>query len=235
MKTLRKSFLLSLPVLALAAAPAWAEGVVNPAHGWDRLWEHVLIDLFIIGIFFGLLAVYFLIRYRAKGPNDVGKGPKLTAAQAVSWALLPAALFMADDFFLAANGWSLFSVYRAVPADALEIKVTGYQWYWEFDYGNGVVTQELHVPVGKPVVLRMTGADVIHSFALADYRVKVDVAVLKVESDKPLKTVVTCSMYCGQAHSKMYADVVAVPAEEYHAWLENQTRHAQAANNGSKG
>ncbi|RAU20869.1 hypothetical protein CU669_16495 [Paramagnetospirillum kuznetsovii] len=238
MPSLRRLMAVAVP-MAMAAAPAMANGG-TPHSQWDHLWGHVLLDLVVIGVVFGLGALWMMFRYRAKSPDDVGTGPKLTKAQAIGWALLPAAIFMADDFFLAAKGWSLFTVYRSAPADAMEIKVTGYQWYWEFDYGNGVVTQELKVPVGKPVVLRMTSPDVIHSFGLAEYRVKEDLMPGRVSwlwfvADKPGKTVATCTMYCGLAHSKMYSDVVAVPASEFHAWMESKVRQARATTDSSRG
>jgi cytochrome c oxidase subunit 2 len=212
----------------------------TPHAQWDHLWDHVLIDLLIIGVVFGFAALWMMFRFRATSPDQVGRGPRLTKAQAIGWALIPAAIFMADDFYLAAKGWSLFSVYRAPPADSMEIKVTAYQWYFEYDYGNGVVTQELKIPVGKPVVLRMTSPDVIHAVQLAEYRVKEDVMPGRVSflwfvADKPAKSVVTCTMYCGMAHSRMFSEMAAVPAAEFHAWMEAQVKHATAAADSSKG
>lgn len=240
MNRLFKLLLPVVPVLIFATAPAFAAEPPNPAAGWDRLWDELLVDLWVLGGVFALGAIYMMIRYRARPGNTVGNGPKLTAAQALGWMLIPAAIFMADDFFLAAKGWTLFGIYRNVPADALEVKVTGRQWSWDFDYGNGVTSDTLKVPVGKPVVLRMTSDDVVHSFAMSEYRVKEDtipgrVTYLWFIAEKPGKTVATCTMYCGLAHSHMFADVEAVPAAEFHAWIDDQTRHAQAAAKGSEG
>lgn len=234
MKFRSRSLLIALPALALSASPAFASPGPNPAVGWDDLWFHVLVDIFAIGIVFAIGAVYMMVRYRSRGPGEVGRAPRLTRGQALAWALVPTAIFVADDFYLAGKGWSLFEVYRNPPADAMEVKVTGYQWYWEFDYGNGVVKQELKVPVGKAVVLRMIGSDVVHSFALTDFRVKEDVMPGRVtylwfRADKPIKTQVTCTMYCGLNHSRMFAPVEAVPPEQFHAWLDDQTRLAHAA------
>ena len=165
--------LLWLVVVAVSTVPAWAAeeaehaaaGVaLTPAKRWDILWDHVLIDLFVIGVVFGIAALYMLMKYKAKSPTDVGTASKLNFSQAVAWALIPVAIFVADDFYLAAQGWALWGVYRRVPDNALEIKAIGHQWYWEYDYGNGVVTQDLKVPQGRPVVLRMHSEDVIHDF-----------------------------------------------------------------------
>ncbi len=89
-------------------------------------------------IVFGLIAIYLLIRYRAKSPDQVGEPVQSEQRAMWAWALIPAALFMADDFLLAGKGWTLWNIQRTVPSNALEVKVTGIQWSFEFDYGNGV-------------------------------------------------------------------------------------------------
>lgn len=213
------------------ALPALAAEIPDPVAGWDRLWRELVIDLLVIGVVFGVAAAWMLWRYRAKNPDDVGQAPKLTKVQALSWALIPSAIFMADDFFLSANGWTLWNIYRRVPENALEIKVTGHQWFWEFDYGNGVTNESLVVPENHPVALRMTSKDVIHSFFMPEYRVKEDVMPGRVTyiwflPKKAGKTVATCTEFCGLAHAAMFTEVQVLPQPEYLAWL--QTRMAQA-------
>ena len=233
--------LLWLGLVVATAVPVWASeeaghaaGVeLTPAKRWDILWDHVLIDLLVIGVVFGLAALYMLIKYKAKNPTDVGQGPKLSGWQSVAWALIPVAIFVADDFYLAAQGWTLWGIYRRVPENALEIKAIGHQWYWEFDYGNGVVTQELKVPQGRPVVLRMHSEDVLHDFYLPKYRVKEDVMPGRITyvwfmPDEVTETLVTCTMYCGAAHSQMYGKVSVVPPEKFASWFETATKAAEA-------
>jgi cytochrome c oxidase subunit 2 len=217
--------LLTSPALA-------AEKIISPTDAWNKTWDHILIDLWVIGIVFGLIAVYFLIRYRAKSPDQVGEPVKLSNAQMWAWALIPSALFMADDFLLSAKGWSLWNIQRTVPSNALEVKVTGLQWSFEFDYGNGIVsTDEMVVPVGQPVVLRMTANDVIHSFGLADYRLKEDLLPGRITymwfyPDKPLETQVVCMEFCGAAHANMTTPVKAVPKAEFDAWIAKHKKTA---------
>lgn len=214
----------------LFAASAHAQSAPGPgdapdtALGWDHLWNEVLIDLYVIGIIFGVAAIYMLIKYRATSPEQVGTAPKLSMANAIGWALIPAAIFMADDFYLAAKGWTLWEHQRNVPEDAMEVKVTGYQWYWEFEYEDGTVTEELKVPVGTPVVLRMTSEDVIHSFGLPNYRLTEDVMPGRItyiwfNPVREVETVVTCREFCGVSHSEMFTTVSAVPPAEFEAWL----------------
>ena len=141
---------------------------------WNEIWTEVLYDLLLIGVPFGLAALYMMIRYRAKSPGQVGQAVNLSPAATWGWILIPCALFLADDLLLFGKGWTLWNVQRVVPQNAVEVKVTGHQWYFDFDYGKGVTDSELVVEVGKPVVLRMTSDDVIHSFGLTEYRLKED-------------------------------------------------------------
>ena len=96
--------------LAAAAQATWAENAIkDPAAGWDRLWFEVLVDITVLGVAFALVTAWFILRYRRRNPNEVGRAEKLTAAAAVGWTVIPMFIFMADDFFLAANGWQLWN------------------------------------------------------------------------------------------------------------------------------
>ena len=233
-------------VLALAGAtagsPAWASPgggkIVNPTEAWNHVWTEVLWDLWIIGIAFGIAAVYMLIKFRAKSPDAVGTAKPLSLEKALAWSLVPAALFMADDFLLAAKGWSLWNIQRTVPAGAMEVKVTGNQWYFEYDYGNGVTDTDLVVPVGKPVVLRMTSNDVIHSFGLTEYRLKEVIMPGRITHiwflpDKPLESHVVCVEFCGNSHSEMFNKVKAVAQSDWDGWMNKKREKKKKAELGT--
>lgn len=209
----------------MAATPVLASGKLkykNVEH-LDALWNQTLIELWIIGLVFSIVALYWLFKYRAKHPDDVGQLPKLTKGQAVAWIIIPAAVFLAVDFFMAAKGWAVWNEFRRVPEDAMEVKVTGSQWYWEFEYEGELLSEELVVPAETPIVLRMTASDVIHSFFIPDFRVKEDlmpgrVTYLWFYPDKPGEHVATCAEYCGTAHAGMWTTVRVVSQKEYDAW-----------------
>jgi len=227
----------ALAALIMAAAPALAqeEGYErDPAAGWDILWHEIVIDITVIGVIFSLAAIYMVWKYRAKSEDEVGHAPKLSKAAAWGWVLIPASIFMADDFFLSAKGWTLWNDYRRIPDEAQEIRVYAYQWYWEFDYGDGIYTEELVVPKGQPVVLRMTSEDVIHSLYIPEFRVKEDVMPGRVTYVwfNPTKTgeyVHTCTEYCGTAHAEMYTNVRVVEQAEYDEWFNQMKEEAKAA------
>ncbi|MBF0628768.1 MAG: cytochrome c oxidase subunit II [Magnetococcales bacterium] len=231
--------------LGLSATMAGAGEKVampDPAASWNTLWHHVLLDLFIIGIIFLAAGLYWVWKYRATRPNQIGEGPKLSKIAAISFAVVPSFLFMADDFFLAAKGWTVWNEYRNVPRNAMEVKVTGSMWSWNFEYENGVTTsfvvdskegEGLVVPLGKPVVLRMTSTDVVHSFFLPDYRVKEDlmpgrVTYLWFNPSKTGETLATCAEFCGNRHSFMWTKVKVVPQAEFDVWVAKQKQGAGA-------
>ena len=218
-------------LLAAAAPVAWAaDPIRDPAAGWDRLWFEVLVDISILGIVFALITAYFIIRYRRRSADEVGRAGKLTVAAAVGWTVIPMFVFMADDFFLAANGWQLWNTYRQPPADRLEIKLESGMYSWDYTYPNGVQAQNvLKVPAGKPVLLRMTSRDTIHSHFIPDFRVKEDsmpgrVTYLWFYPQKPGEHIVTCAEYCGIMHSYMVGKVVVVPEAEFTAWYTQEEK-----------
>jgi cytochrome c oxidase subunit II len=226
MRKLRNRLVLGSLALLPGSLPALAaeSKILSPTHMWNEIWTEVLYDLLLIGVPFGLAALYMMIRYRAKSPGQVGEAVNLSPAAVWGWILIPCALFLADDLLLFGKGWTLWNVQRVVPQNAVEVKVTGHQWYFDFDYGNGVTDSELVVEVGKPVVLRMASDDVIHSFGLTEYRLKEDlipgrITYLWFLPDAPKETQVDCMEFCGTGHSQMATKVRALPTADFQAWL----------------
>jgi cytochrome c oxidase subunit 2 len=207
-------------------APA---AIKDPAAGWDHLWREVIIDITIIGVLFAIITAWLLWRYRRRPGNETGHAPKLSPAAAVAWVVIPAFVFLSDDLFIAANGWQLWNTYREVPADRLEIQLETGMYSFDYTYPNGVRTQnELKVPAGKPVLLRMTSRDTLHNHFIPDFRVKEDAMpgritylwFLPKEAGK--EHVVTCASYCGVMHSYMASKIVVLTPEDYKAWYEQE-------------
>jgi len=224
------------PVLLLAAtrfAEAGEYGgagrIRDPASGWNHLWNEVIIDITVIGVVFALVMAWFLFRYRRRpGGPEVGSQPRLSPAAAVGWVVIPVFVFLSDDLFVAANGWSLWNDYRTVPADRLEIALESGMYSWDYTYPNGVrVQNELRVPAGKPIMLRMTSRDTLHSHWIPDFRVKEDsmpgrVTYMWFYPDKPGEHVITCGAYCGIMHSYMAGKLIVMPPADYQAWLDQE-------------
>ena len=112
------------------------------------------------------------------------------------------------------------------PSDALVIEVVGHQFWWEVRYPDqGVtVTNELHLPVGRPINLQLTSADVIHSFWVPALAGKLDLLpdrtnTLVLEADEAGVHRSRCAEFCGLEHTRMVLTVVAEPEERFAAWV----------------
>lgn len=225
------SFVATAMLAGSVPATAVAAEAPNTAAGWDHLWTEVMVDITLMGIVFAALTIYFMFKYRRKDAAEEGSPPTLSAASAVGWALIPAFIFMADDFFLAAKGWQLWNEYRTVPESRLEVKLESGMYSWDYTYPNGVTTQnELIVPAGTPIMLRMTSRDTIHSHFIPDFRIKEDsmpgrITYIWFKPQEPGEHLVTCAEYCGIFHSYMYGKVIVKSQADFDAWY----RDAEAA------
>src|SRR5258705_6952378 len=134
---------------------------------------------FLIGIsvFFSLLiaglVILFAVKYRRHADSDpVPKPATGGVALEVAWSVIPLAISMVIFFW----GASLFFTINRPPDDALEIYVVAKQWMWKLQHLEGQrEINELHIPLGRAVRLKMTSEDVIHSFFVPAFRVKQDV------------------------------------------------------------
>jgi cytochrome c oxidase subunit II len=118
------------------------------------------------------------------------------------------------------------SVPTTAPSDALVIEVVGHQFWWEVRYPEQGVTvrDELHLPVGRPVNLQLSSADVIHSFWVPELAGKIDMLpdytnTLVLEADRPGVYLNRCAEFCGLEHTRMVMTVVAEPEEQFVAWV----------------
>jgi cytochrome c oxidase subunit 2 len=115
---------------------------------------------------------------------------------------------------------------------ALQISVRGEQWWWRVVYANGAgrrieSANELRIPVGRPVELELTSADVIHSFWVPRLAGKLDMipgrkTVLRLAATTPGTSRGQCAEYCGGAHALMSFYVVALPEPEFDTWLAHE-------------
>jgi cytochrome c oxidase subunit 2 len=117
----------------------------------------------------------------------------------------------------------------SVPPEALVIEVVGHQFWWEVRYPDAGVTatNELHLPVGRPVNLQLSSADVIHSFWVPALAGKLDLLpdrtnTLVLQADEPGRHRSRCAEYCGLEHTRMVLTVVAEPEERFAAWVADR-------------
>jgi cytochrome c oxidase subunit 2 len=122
---------------------------------------------------------------------------------------------------------------RTSSTDALTIEVVGHQWWWEVTYPDRdpsrrvSTANEIHVPVGRPVVLKLASRDVIHSFWAPNLHGKRDLipgreTTLAFQPERPGVYHGQCAEYCGAQHAHMAFEVVAEPEDAFQAWLLRQ-------------
>lgn len=178
-------------------------------------------------IFFFIIVIgtlFFVLRYRKKS----GETSKLTSgfshnlALELIWSVIPAMIFMGMFVWGARAYLQMF----VIPANAMEIQVTGQQWSWLFTYPGGAKSEKLVVPKGRPVKMRLSSRDVIHSFFVPDFRVKMDAlpnrySSLWFQSDHLGEYDYYCTEYCGQQHSRMTGTLNVVSSADFERWIDD--------------
>jgi len=128
-------------------------------------------------------------------------------------------------------GYSLLLYVEGTPddhEDAMEVKVEGFQFGWQYEYPNGQEADELRVPAGEVVVLNVTSRDVWHNYAVPEYRAKTDAIPgqytttwLQTEEDDAGETHrAVCYELCGAGHSNMREDIHVMGQEEFDEWYD---------------
>ncbi len=112
--------------------------------------------------------------------------------------------------------------------DSFTIKVTGYQYYWSYEYDSGInytstAGEPLVIPVGVPVVLEVTSGDVFHSFALPDHRIKIDAIPGRsisgwVNAEDTGNYPMRCFELCGDFHADMIGELEVMELADFEVW-----------------
>ena len=177
-------------------------------------------------VFFVLVisfTAFFVFKYRRRGEKQLTSGVDHNLKLEVLWTVIPTILVIIVFVW----GFRTYLKMNVAPRDALEIKATGQKWFWTFDYQNGANSlNDLYVPVSQPVKLLMSSQDVIHSFFVPDFRVKMDVlpnryTITWFEALNVGEYDIYCTEYCGKGHSEMLGKVMVLSKEDYALWLEN--------------
>ena len=132
----------------------------------------------------------------------------------------------------------LTAVIEPAPATALRVDITAKQWWWRVRYhvdGEDIETaNEIRLPVGQRIAIRLTSLDVIHSFWVPSLAGKMDmfpgrVTQLAIEPTRVGTFRGACAEYCGESHALMRFVVVVTEEHEFRTWLAQQARPAEPA------
>ncbi len=176
-------------------------------------------------LFISGLIVAFAIRYRKTAKVDRSNAPTHSMPLELFWSSVTLVIFMGIFFWSA----TIFFNLQRPPDDAMEVQVLGKRWMWKLQHPNGRrEINELHVPVGQAVKLKMTSEDVIHSFYVPAFRIKADLLPGRYtstwfEATKVGTYHLFCAEYCGTKHSQMLGSIVVMEPHDFQAWLGGDT------------
>lgn len=220
------------------------EGVTPLKHDATFFHNVILLPIItVITLFVLALLVWVIVRYNKKANPTPAKWSHNTAIEVV-WTIVPVLILM----FIAIFSFRLLYAYHDMPKPYMTVKATGYQWYWGYEYpDNGIsefvsnilpedkakaqkvpyllaTTEPLVVPVGKPIRVQVTGADVIHAFAVPAFGIISDAVPGRLNEtwftiEKPGVYYGNCRELCGVDHAYMPIEVRAVSQAEFDAWV----------------
>ena len=238
-------------VALVAGGAAFAEQLGQPAPWEFRLQEsaspvmdsiasfhgYLSVLITLITLFVMVLLAIVIVKFNAK-TNPVPSKTTHNTLIEVAWTLIPVLILVS----VAVPSFRLLFEELDIPKADLTVKATGKQWYWTYAYpDNGkfefdsllaadkmprllAVDNELVVPVNKVVRVQVTGADVIHSFAVPAFGIKIDAIPGRLNETwfKATKTGMfygQCSELCGKDHAFMPISVRVVTDQEFTAWV----------------
>ncbi len=177
-----------------------------------------------IAVFFTVLIfltiIVFAIKYR-RSVHPQAEQIEGSLAIEITWTVIPLGIVMVIFIW----GAAVYYSYASPPKDSLRIYGVAKQWMWKFQHSDGQrEIDELHVPVGRDVSVTLISQDVIHSFFVPAFRVKMDVLpnryrTVWFRATRTGTYHLFCAEYCGTAHSGMIGDVVVMEPADYEAWL----------------
>lgn len=207
-------------------------GVVtlNPFSPQAAAISHLFVAILIIlGLIFALVAglvIFAIVRYRdrpgASEPRQVFGSRRLE----IAWTIAPIVLLALIAVFMI----------RAIEASdppvgdqQPDLRVTGHQWWWEVQYpkSGAITANEIHIPVGKAMLVQVDSADVIHDFWVPELARKIDAVPghinnVWIRADNPGVYQGVCAEFCGSEHTWMRMIVVAEQQSDFDAWQNAQ-------------
>jgi cytochrome c oxidase subunit 2 len=191
-----------------------------------------IVTLAICAVIFSLvtgLIVYSLVKFRwREGEAD----PHQTAGNKtveIIWTVIPVVIVV----LLFAMTVHAMQIADPPPPAHPDLIVVGHQWWWEAQYpkSGAIVANEIHIPVGIPMSVRLDSTDVLHEFWVPQLTRKMTTVPhannhVWLEADKAGTYEGVCSEYCGTQHAWMRFLVVAQPQAEFDAWQKAQLASA---------
>jgi cytochrome c oxidase subunit II len=214
------------------------ESAAGEANTIDTLYDVLLICSVPVFVLVMTIAIYSVVRFRAK-PGDMGDGAPIhgNTRLEIIWVTIPFVMVTA----LAIYGWIVLDDLEAKQKNEMVVNVTGQQFTWTFEYpSEKLQSNELVLPVDRPIQFKIKTKDVIHSFWVPQFRLKSDAVPglttsIRVTPDKAGRYEVVCAELCGIGHSTMRQFVRVLPASDFDSWVSKQKEAAGGGGGGGGG
>ena len=207
------------------------------ARQLDNLWNPVFAIATFVFVFVNALILIVIFKFRRKSDDDAPVQVHGNTKLEFGWTLIPFLLLVGVGFFTILNVVDIDRIPKG--DDVVKVNVIGHQWWWEYEYPDlGVTTaNELHIPAGRKVDVRLTSVDVIHSFWPPRLAGKLDAIpgrenhmVIEADEDDIGKTFDgQCVEYCGESHANMRLKVVVHSPDDFAKWAETNAAPATIA------
>ena len=228
------TFLLaSLLLTACSGNPPSILNTAGPvAEKEAGLFWFILVVATIVFVIVETMLIVSIVRYRERPNSPTPRQTHGNNKVEIIWTVAPSIFLFA---VLIGTIYTMFSLNQ--PAgNAMNVRVIGHQWWWEFQYENSNITtaDELVVPTGTVIHLDLVSNNVIHSFWVPALTGKTDVVpghnnTKWFQADKVGTYRGECTEYCGLEHANMEFSVIAMSQDSYQTWLSNQQQMAQNA------
>jgi cytochrome c oxidase subunit 2 len=217
---------------------SYLDAAGRPSHSILALtWFTLLISIGVC-VVIGVLLWLAIKRHRTPTGVDIASIALERGGDGMRW--IGVGLLISAVPLIATLVWTMLvlAAVANVPENpALVLDITARQWWWEVRYDSSLpsvgfeTANEIHIPVGQPVLLRLHAADVIHSFWVPKLTGKTDVipgrtAQSWMQADVPGRYLGQCSEFCGFQHAHMQFEVVAQRPEDFAAWQAQQRQPA---------
>ncbi|MFN7140139.1 MAG: cytochrome c oxidase subunit II [Limisphaerales bacterium] len=200
---------------------------------WLFFWVCTVVFILVIGVLWLAMRRSPAGEDKTSAPTDVNR--RMTWV--ITGSILATAVIL--FVFLIASVMADRDLASLQSADPVEISVTGHRWWWDVRYESPEPSRmvrtanEIHIPVGRPVRIKLTSLDVIHSFWVPNLHGKKDLtpgreAELWLQADREGVFEGQCAEYCGLQHARMRFLVIAQTPEKFEEWLEHQRQSGRA-------
>ena len=193
--------------------------------------DNVLIYIFGFSLFLLLgitvATIYLVVKYRrSKYPEPTSDTHGSFWLEAV-WTLLPTLIVISMFWY----GWTNYVGLRNVPDGAMEVKAVGRMWSWQFQYENGRTSNKLYAPLGKPIKVNLMSTDVLHSFFMPAFRIKLDAVpgmntYVWFQAPEAGSYDIFCAEFCGTGHAAMITTAEVLSTEDFENWYNESAATA---------